>query len=370
MSEIQESAALPEPAPAQNVGLEDLPPVQPPSAGFIMQLFLIPAIIVGAVIGVWVMFGKLAGTQQDWGQLVQDLGSENEHRRWRAASGLAHMLNTDRERFKSFEDLTEEQRAELGEQTPLATNPKVASELVGLFERQLQKKSKDGKHVTHQEFLATTIGSLDLPDTVLPALQKATEPTYNAKVRTSALRSIALILNRAEERGEPIKSLPELTETLIDATATDNSEEESGLVKQVATYALGLVKTEESQSHLVSLLANADEMTQINAAIALTRVERTEGVEVFLEVLDIAKEKFDPKAMATLTEPKRLEARNRYQIEIPMMLNNSLKALDGLASKLTAEQKSLAIERLKPVAANYEHTKLRKDAELLLDKLK
>ena len=97
MSDIQESAALPE-ASQPPAAPEDLPPVQPPSAGFIMQLFLIPAIIVAAVIGIWVLFGRMAGAEQDWRQLVQDLGSENEHRRWRAASGLAHMLNADRQR--------------------------------------------------------------------------------------------------------------------------------------------------------------------------------------------------------------------------------------------------------------------------------
>ena len=32
---------------------EDLPPVEPPSAGFILQLFLIPGLIVAVVFGVW-----------------------------------------------------------------------------------------------------------------------------------------------------------------------------------------------------------------------------------------------------------------------------------------------------------------------------
>src|SRR5206468_1762631 len=39
----------------------DLPPVEPPTAGFILQLFVIPAIIVAVVVVVWLLFGKLAG---------------------------------------------------------------------------------------------------------------------------------------------------------------------------------------------------------------------------------------------------------------------------------------------------------------------
>ena len=49
---------------------EELPPVTPPSAGYIVQLFLIPALIVMAVVGVWALFGKLADSESDWQQLV------------------------------------------------------------------------------------------------------------------------------------------------------------------------------------------------------------------------------------------------------------------------------------------------------------
>ena len=67
---------------------EELPPVTPPSAGFIVQLFLIPALIVMAVVAVWALFGKLADSDNDWKQLATELSSSNEHRRWRAALGL------------------------------------------------------------------------------------------------------------------------------------------------------------------------------------------------------------------------------------------------------------------------------------------
>ena len=45
--------------------LPDLPPVEAPSAGFIVQLFVIPAVIVLVVVVVWLLFGKLAGGERD-----------------------------------------------------------------------------------------------------------------------------------------------------------------------------------------------------------------------------------------------------------------------------------------------------------------
>ena len=368
MSDLQETPASPD--VSGTPGPEDLPPVQPPSAGFIMQLFLIPAIIVAVVIGVWVLFGKMAGTQKDWGQLVQDLGSENEHRRWRAASGLAHMLNADRERFKEMETMSVEQRATMGTAEPLAQNPRIAEELVSLFDKQLEKKSKDGEHVQYQNFLAKTLGSLDLPDKVLPSLQKATEPTYNSAVRSSALQSIAMILDRADRDERTIETLDELTATLIDSTAVDPAEEGASLIRQTATFALGMVGTDDSASHLVTLLASADEKTQVNAAIGLTRLDRTEGVEVFLDILEIAAtETFDADAAAKLPDDERMQARSRYQIEIPMMLNNTLKALDQLAPKLTREEKTQIATRLKPLAKSYEQVQLKQMASDLTAKL-
>ncbi|MEJ7591504.1 MAG: hypothetical protein WKF77_08135 [Planctomycetaceae bacterium] len=91
---------------------EELPPVTPPSAGFIVQLFLIPALIVMAVVVVWALFGKLADSDNDWKQLATELSSSNEHRRWRAALGLAQLLQN-------------EQIYPPKDQEPLAKNPLV-----------------------------------------------------------------------------------------------------------------------------------------------------------------------------------------------------------------------------------------------------
>ena len=42
-----------------------LPPVEPPSAGFIVQLFVIPGIIVFIIVMIWLLFNWLAQKGND-----------------------------------------------------------------------------------------------------------------------------------------------------------------------------------------------------------------------------------------------------------------------------------------------------------------
>ena len=53
------------PASAADGLPEDLPPIEPPSAGFIMQLFVVPAIIVMVIIGLWALFGKMVAEEEN-----------------------------------------------------------------------------------------------------------------------------------------------------------------------------------------------------------------------------------------------------------------------------------------------------------------
>ncbi|HVJ87704.1 MAG TPA: hypothetical protein VM452_18730, partial [Caulifigura sp.] len=108
---------------------EHLPPVEPPSAGFIVQLFLVPAIIVAAVIGLYLLFGKLAAGDTDWRQLVSDIKSDNPNVRWRAALNLAEGLDSDEDRGRD------------GQQ--LASIPEIATALNDLTLEQLKSNARN-----------------------------------------------------------------------------------------------------------------------------------------------------------------------------------------------------------------------------------
>ncbi|MCS7015926.1 MAG: hypothetical protein NZM42_07400 [Gemmatales bacterium] len=72
---------------------EGLPPVEPPSARLIAQLFLIPGVVVAVLVGlVWLFFGWLAPGSYEPHDFLQGLRSQHDPVRWRTAQDLAQIL--------------------------------------------------------------------------------------------------------------------------------------------------------------------------------------------------------------------------------------------------------------------------------------
>src|SRR5258708_31235570 len=80
--------------PVNHEAARGLPPVQPPSAKFIVQLFVVPALIVMGVL-IPVVF-LVRGCAKSPEELLADLHSSNTDVRWRAAEQLAQMMPRDR----------------------------------------------------------------------------------------------------------------------------------------------------------------------------------------------------------------------------------------------------------------------------------
>lgn len=252
---------------------EHLPPVQPPSAGFIVQLFLIPALIVAVVVGVWALFGRMAAGEQDWHVLAEELRSNNPHRHWRAALGLAQLLEADRQRG--------------AEGKGLAHNADLARVLSDQLREELAIGTPSDDEVKQAAYLARTLGLLDVPATVIPTLETAIASGHDREIRKNALGSIALIAGRAAEgQGDAAAALrdPVLTDDLI-AVSRESGEEQDRVMRQLAAYTLGLVPTEAARARLDVMLADADRSTRVNAAVGLARQDSTAGLPVFRDVL-------------------------------------------------------------------------------------
>jgi HEAT repeats len=279
----------------------DLPPVQPPSAGFIIQLFLVPGLIVLVVVGVWALFGKMASGEQSWRRLVEEMKQTNPHRRWRGAMGLAQLLQAD-----------QQQGAE-GER--LAENPEVATALADMFREQLESKSRKPDDVSQQAFLARALGMLDAHDVVLPALQQAMRPAGDAEtgkeIRKNAIASVAVIAGRAKKRdaaGDPSIPGPRLRKVVEFASLLDDveavSRDDDPLIRQLGAFTLGLLPSPRSRQRLEVLLADPDEKTRLNAAIGLARQNSTKGLPVFESVLRSAGSKEQESAREVPGEKK------------------------------------------------------------------
>lgn len=339
------SQESPTPQPPRSV--EELPPVEPPSAGFIVQLFLIPMLIVGAIVGVYALFGRLAGGEQDWRTLVTELRNSNEHRRWRAANGLAQLLKADQE------------RGEDGQQ--LARNPEIAKALIEVLkeERGRDQDLSREQSLNHQQYLVTALGLLDQPETVIPPLQEVlvSDSEQDGGVRLEALRSISLVAFRTAERAktenrplllEELVQIPSLVEDVVNV-----SQESDPLYRQMGAFVLGLLPTPESRQRLEVMVNDTDDKVRVNAAIGLSRQASTAGWPVFISVLNQA------------NDPENLQAGMDLVI-----LKNTLKAIEDLNGEWTEEQKQELISLLEPISDNHPEIRIRTDAVKTLQTLK
>lgn len=324
----QDSAALPQ-RPELS---DDLPPVQPPSAGFIVQLFVVPGLIVLAVVAVWALFGRIAAGEQDWRKLAQELQSPNTHIRNRAMYGLAQVLDQDR------------LRGEQGQH--LASNPEIVRGLSDQLVKELQTGSSSLESVAIQQYLTRALGLLNAPESArgsLPgatsvteadpsgaaslrqaaaasmnaALKSALEPTRDIEIRKSAAASIAFIASRALERGSPLDA-PELVQALIDASSAQEP-----IMRHAVAWTLGQFRSADAVQHLQVLLGHDDVMTRINAAISLSHSGSTDGLTVFKQAL---------------TEPAATSPES--QGEQVIIQTNVLKALADLGPKLGPNDKA------------------------------
>jgi HEAT repeat protein len=306
-----------------------LPPVQPPSAGFLVQLFVIPALIVLAVVAVWALFGKIAASDDDWRELVEDIRNTNEHRRWRGANGLATLL------------LHDQQAGDSGQH--LAANPEIAKALVGLFDEGLNRHSTRDDDLKQEQFLARTLGLLDSPGVVLPALEHGMKPEQDREVRKNSIASIAVIAYRADERKEAIKD-PALVSDLIAATSDPDS-----LIRDTATYALGLINSPEARNRLEVLLTAGDANTRVNAAVGLARQKSTAGLPVFKEILK--------NGTKPATSPE-----TPGQVEALLALKNVLHAVHILDAQWTPAQRAELAALIEPIARDHAEPRIRTDA--------
>ena len=325
---------------------DDLPPVQPPSAGFIVQLFVVPAIIVMAVVGVWALFGRMAAGEQDWRSLLPEIRSRNPHRRWRAANGLAQMLDVDLKQGENGTRLTD--------------NREIATALSSLLTEELRTRSQRPDDLKQRAFLARTLGLLDVFDVTVPVLQKAMTAENDREIRKNAITAVAVLAHRTAEqdaidgtsRLTALAEIPSLVDDLIRTTGDDDL-----LIRETGTYTLALFPTAAAETQLTQLLSDSDRDTRINAALGLARRKSTAGLPLFRSIL------------AGALQPAPSETGQVAGFRL-VVLKNILKAVGDLSPRMSAAQRQDLRQLIAAIAAEHPHVRIRLDAEQALLKLK
>lgn len=261
--------SLASPTPPPFVSEEALPPVRPPSASFLVQLFVIPGLIVLVMVLVWLLIKWLPQMGNDADTNVKAIEGSGANR-WQAAVNLANLLRGDT-------------RGEL------KRDRKLAARLAAKLEQELAQGGTGEEAVLLRVYLATALGEFYV-DAGLRALVTAIETEeieteegskVKPSLRTAATRAIAVLSsNLKRETGQPI------TDSRAVAAVIDASRSEDSLLRTTAAFALGEIGGEAAQQRLQTLLDDvAHPYARYNAAMALARNGEPAVIDVVLELL-------------------------------------------------------------------------------------
>lgn len=350
---------LPEGRPAAARDLSDLPdhlpPVQPPSAGFIIQLFVVPAIIVAVVVGLYLLFTRMASGEADWRQLVSDVRSENPHVRWSSANQLATLL-TDAA-----------QQPAGSTEAALSTNREIAQALVTPFTELAKKTTLTDEESLQLEFLGKAIGQLDVPDLVVPPLLEAARSDQPGEtghtLRKTALNSLAMVVGRAREKGK-LSALPAELDSQVGLIAEDRER----LFRNQAAFILGLSGRPDALQRLQAMLEDPEVLIRVNAAIGLARNDSKRGLPILEEIL---KESADWKmtAPAPGDSEEKILKEDGERFERIAMLRNALQGVGDLAPQMSDTERDRIATEVKRIGAEFPVIEMRSVALSAADKL-
>ena len=305
-----------------------LPPVEPPSAGFLVQLFLVPGLIVAIIVGVWLTFHWLAHLGQDPQAYVRTLRRDNEGR-WQAALNLANDLRG-----------------------PGGAVLKADGTLAGELGRILADESKSGRTGEQSQmlrvYLCRALGEFTIPEALAPLLERAKDTTQ-PQVARAAIEAIAVLSTNLVAAG----GLPAGV-NVADAVVAASRSEDAGL-RSAAAFTLGIVGekgTGPADGRLRALLADANNDVRYNTALALARLGDEACLDTLEEMLSLPDEPAPkPEARDDVAQSKRYKR--------ALVVLNALRGLallvdathsplpEGILSKL----KSLAEDPVSDVRA-------------------
>ena len=209
-----------------------------------VQFFLIPLLVVGATVLVYVGFRSLLAEDRSAEEYLTDIRSGGSNRRWPAAYELSRLMSDP-----SFVKKEE---------------PVLAPELTKAF----AASADDDPRV--RQYLALALGRLTPP---IPAdarqLLIAALNDKDSQTRISAIWALG-------STGD-VSAAPDIERMY----ASDDAG-----VRKMAVYALGSLPADVGGETLVKALADQEPDVQWNAAIALARHGRHEGVPILRRMLD------------------------------------------------------------------------------------
>lgn len=248
--------------PRRSISPDDaLPPVEPPSAAFLVQLFLVPALIVSIIVFVWLAFHWLAHLGNDPQSYVRTLRRDNEGR-WQAALNLAN-------------DLRGPGAAALKADEPLATE-------LGRILADEAKSGRTGEQSqTLQVYLCRALGEFAIPAAAGPLVERA-QDAADPQTARAAVEALSVLATNLAAAGRQADDPAAITGAVIAASRGNDLP-----LRSAAAFTLGVVGGPGAVERLVELAGDSNDDVRYNAALALARQGREESLDGLLEMLSL-----------------------------------------------------------------------------------
>ena len=316
-----------------------LPTVEPPSATFLLQLFLIPLLIVSMIVMVWMLFSWLAQAGNDPREMVLEIQA-GKGDRWQKAVTLANMLKHENA-----------QSIELRRDAAFAR--KIGEILHNELKIPLSDAKANAEALKVRYYLCRTLGQMETPEVIPPLLEAATLERHpvEATIRLGALEALAVLAKKlgAEKFLAEGKTLPVLLECsraqdLESAPAEQDQPDfrPHGELRGAAAFTLGIVGGTEALERLAVLLEDTYPSVRYNAATGLARAGDERAVEVLLEMLDPA------NRLAAVDERSSADQANR-RFEV---LKNGISATLLLVEKSPQTNRARLLAALKNLSGD------------------
>jgi hypothetical protein len=301
-----------------------LPEIRPPNAGFILQLFLIPMMIVSVIICVWLLFNFISRGETPT-ELVRGLQKMN-NASWQKAYTLSSLLRAPASELKNDEEL--------------------ARELIAVLETKLTEETADANQVKLRIFVCKCLGEFEI-DLGLSALLNAVQQTDNGNdlvIALTAVESVAVLMSNLDE-SVLSENYDRIVETLLAASNEQAENPDHALrvqqLRSAAGFALGVAGGDKAIQRLVSMLDDAHPNTRFNAAIGLARYGKLESTAVLLEMLD------SENTAITNGEPEGSHAFKRS-----VVITNAIRAVVSLSEFHQAAELSDLIDAMRKLDSN------------------
>jgi hypothetical protein len=298
------SEAQPQRSPA-----ESLPPVAPPTATFILQLFLIPLLIVTIVVVLWLLFSWVAHMGRDNAGDLAKAVVRDDASSWQRAYELADLLRSPDPKYASLrsdaklaKDLADFLKRDLAQKLePQDNSPRFLPQRGSYSGSQAPPGSDRRARVMRRMYLCRSLGSFKVEDglsVLLTAAMQEDDPV-EVQVRFAAIEAIATLADNCGPGS--LATNEEVLDVLLKASRVpdDTTPPPAPLLggevtlyrphaelRAVAAYALGVVGGERATERLEQMLHDTYPNARYNAATGLARRGNEKCAGVLKEMLD------------------------------------------------------------------------------------